>query len=343
MTTDTALIEGLAREGREVLAKTLKPRDRFALVDFPNHTNVGDSAIWLGELAALEDLGLGAPVYVCDLETYSARELRRRTEGGTILIHGGGNLGDLWPRHQEFRERVVAEHRDCPIVQLPQSVRFSEPAALERARRVFGDHPDLTLLVRDRASLDRARAEFDTPSAPCPDLALCLPLRSRPQAPARELQWLLREDVEAAGHRDGELPGGAVPVDWLEELPGGAARRARRLGSLLAGAGAPGRRAAPILWRLWHAAARERLERGMQVLSEGEVVVTDRLHAHILCLLLSIPHVVLPDRHGKIEPFLETWTGTSDLVVFAPDVQAAAEAARGLRSRHPGAGEKRAS
>jgi pyruvyl transferase EpsO len=36
-------------------------------------------------------------------------------------------------------------------------------------------------------------------------------------------------------------------------------------------------------------------------------VVTDRLHAHLLCLLLGLPHVVLNDRHGKVRGYWETW------------------------------------
>ncbi|RZM06107.1 MAG: exopolysaccharide biosynthesis protein, partial [Sphingomonas sp.] len=32
------------------------PGSRYALVDFPDHANVGDSAIWLGELAMLRQV-----------------------------------------------------------------------------------------------------------------------------------------------------------------------------------------------------------------------------------------------------------------------------------------------
>jgi pyruvyl transferase EpsO len=38
-------------------------------------------------------------------------------------------------------------------------------------------------------------------------------------------------------------------------------------------------------------------------------VVTDRLHAHILCLLLGIPHAVLDNSYGKLTRFLDAWTG----------------------------------
>ncbi|WP_276524270.1 polysaccharide pyruvyl transferase family protein, partial [Enterobacter hormaechei] len=48
------------------------------------------------------------------------------------------------------------------------------------------------------------------------------------------------------------------------------------------------------------ARARRRVERGLRLLSRGERIVTDRLHGHILSLLLGIPHVVLDNDYGKL-------------------------------------------
>jgi pyruvyl transferase EpsO len=59
----------------------------------------------------------------------------------------------------------------------------------------------------------------------------------------------------------------------------------------------------------YEAAAKARVLRGCRLLSSGRVVITDRLHAHILCLLLGIPHSVLDNTYGKLGRFLDTWTG----------------------------------
>lgn len=329
------LLAGLAARGRNVLGQTLGTVDRYALVDFPNHTNVGDSAIWLGELQALSDLGYGPPAYVCDLDTYSPERLRERVGQGPVLIHGGGNFGDLWPRHQRFRETVIADHPDRRVIQLPQSVQFETAAALDRARAVCDDHPDLTLLLRDRRSLERARGSFAAKTDLCPDLAVCLPAHTRAIAPTTPELWLLREDHEAVPDRTPTNTGSRTVVDWLDEPPaappsGVAARGLAEVRRVV------GTRGGPL--SSWNPAARARLARGFALLSRGEIVVTDRLHAHILCLLSGIPHVVLPDRFGKIEHFLETWTGGSELVVFAPSRDRVEPALRRLRAR--GVGEE---
>jgi len=50
---------------------------RVALIDYPNHTNVGDSAIWLGEIAALRRLGAEV-AYECEAHGHDARAVRRQ-------------------------------------------------------------------------------------------------------------------------------------------------------------------------------------------------------------------------------------------------------------------------
>jgi pyruvyl transferase EpsO len=47
------------------------------------------------------------------------------------------------------------------------------------------------------------------------------------------------------------------------------------------------------------------------------VVITDRLHAHILSLLLGIPNIILDNSYGKVRDFHETWTSGSDIVTMA--------------------------
>ena len=51
-----------------------------------------------------------------------------------------------------------------------------------------------------------------------------------------------------------------------------------------------------------------RLQRGMRTLGQGRVVLTDRLHAHVLCILMGKPHVVLGDSHGKIRAFFDAYS-----------------------------------
>jgi pyruvyl transferase EpsO len=58
-------------------------------------------------------------------------------------------------------------------------------------------------------------------------------------------------------------------------------------------------------------------------------VVTDRLHTHILCLLLGIPHAVLDNNYGKVGRFISCWTSDSILTHRSTSMQSALDWAKG--------------
>ena len=302
-----------------------------ALVDFPDHSNVGDSAIWVGELAWLAESGLRIR-YRCDTKSYNRRHLERAARTGVILIHGGGNLGDIYRRHQRLRESVIRDFPDRPIIQLPQTVHFRDAEALVRTRRVFDAHPNLTLLVRDQPSLDLARREFRAPSLLCPDMAFYMGPLAAERPPDIDVLWLRRQDREAVDQAGPALRDLLV-CDWLDErIP-----VLRHVRDALRPLATREPRSVPVLGRVVGAAydlqARRRLRVGCQLLARGRVVITDRLHGHILCLLLGIPHVLLDNNYGKVRRFHDTWTADAPQVRWAESPPDALTAARTLLPR----------
>lgn len=311
--------EELVRRLQERAAEALRAaggEEPFALLDFPDHRNVGDSAIWLGETAYFRRHRGATPGYVASIAGFSESALRAAVPHGPLFLHGGGNFGDLYPRHQEFREHLLERFRDREIVQLPQSVHFARPERMAPAMRAVARHPRCTLLVRDRTSYEIASERFDCDVRLCPDMAFFLGPLDREGAAVVDVLYLLRTDRERAGAmRAGRPEYTSRVADWLTEDRLATALR-RLVGAARALRGRPGHGA---LRRAWYdAAARARTGRGRRLLSAGRVVVTDRLHAHIMCLLLGIPHAVLDNSYGKIHAFLAAWTGD------APDVHRAA-------------------
>lgn len=277
----------------------------FALLDFPDHPNVGDSAIWLGATAYFREHRGRRPDYVSSVDSFSEAACRRSVPQGPIFIHGGGNFGDLWPRHQEFREHLLDRFSDREIIQLPQSIHFADPKHAERAARAIGRHGHFRLFVRDQPSYDFAAAHFDCEIAPSPDMALFIGALDR-EAPEVDVFYLLRTDKERAVREGTGRPGYTSRVaDWLVEsrlsVRGGrwrcVAREVRR--------GTRDRLAIRVA--CYEDAAQARVARGCRLLSSGRIVITDRLHAHILSLLLSVPHAVLDNSYGKLGRFLDLW------------------------------------
>jgi exopolysaccharide biosynthesis predicted pyruvyltransferase EpsI len=178
-------------------------------------------------------------------------------------------------------------------------------------------------LVRDRKSFQRITDNFSTPARLAPDMAFALGPLALP-APARQpLVWLARTDREAVG---GGADRPVEATDWTvaADPPLERLRRVTYHLTYLAGASPLfayllSRQAPPTYERL----STVRLRWGSELLSAGEVVVCDRLHAHLLCVLLGVPHVVYPDRYGKVRDLYETWTNESPIAKWASDVDAA--------------------
>jgi len=321
---------------RETFDNEIPLGSNVALLDYPNHENVGDSAIWLGEMVYLGERKCSV-AYHCDLKSYDPRHLRRHPDAEILLLHGGGNLGDLWRPHQEFRERVLADFPDRAIIQLPQTIYFSSGDNLERTKRSFSRHPRFTLMVRDGKSLDFARRHFDCRAVLCPDSAFALGGMVRTQAPRVPVLWLGRTDHESAvtadqiGFGDGDIEfadwvgrRSAKPLDLVARAGGEVVGRS--MGALAA----PPQRVLHLLWREWRRLAEQRVSAGAEMLSRGSVVVTDRLHAHILCMLLGIPHVVLDNNYGKLSSFTTTWETLDELAVWGESAAQALDLAKNL-------------
>lgn len=322
---------------RSILRRTwralLPPGSRCALALHPDHWNVGDAAIWWATRTLLAELDVTV-AYACDPWSYDPRSLRAAVPDGPILLLGGGNLGDVYPREQGSRIRILSDFPDRRNIQLAQSITFRSTAAVAETADVLARQADFTLLTRDRASLAFARRHFpDVSAALCPDTAIALDLPARSTPAAVPVVALWRNDSESLGTLP-PLPQGWVSRDWI--LHGGALPASEAAALSTAGRrfwewigkppssppqphaadGDPRHLRRRIAWRhlpwLWDQLAEDRTLRGLRILSQGRIVITNRLHAHLLCLLADIPHVVCDTANGKIFAHRDTWLAGAD-------------------------------
>ena len=307
---NAAIIARLQDALRDALANVIPAGGEYALLDFPNHSNIGDSAIYVGEsLLCREHFGK-EPKLVCVASDGEMDRLSRLDPAVILLLHGGGNFGDLYPRHQNFREAVLARFPDRKVVQLPQSVHFREDANLAHAGSVINAHPDFTLMVRDRVSLSISKRHFECATILVPDMAFMIGPSEPSRLPDLRLLSLIREDEESVlANKEalGRLPQPSETADWPREER--AKHPADSLPRSIRQFLPPGRQgprpASPAAYE-W--LARKRVQIGFDILSRGEAVLTDRLHAHILSFLLGKPQIILDNSYGKIGRFVDVWT-----------------------------------
>ena len=303
------LTEAWTRQLVGALADELDARTRVALIDCPDHGNVGDSLIALGELRVLRLLGCRI-VHISSAREDCVTALRALGPDVPILIHGGGNFGDLWPSHQTLRETLAREYRDRTVVQLSQSIHFRDGARAEQSAAALRQHPHFAVWCRDRESFDKAmalglRARF------VPDMALALgPLR-RSTPPRYPVVVVRRTDHERADPgAQVAFPAGWHQHDWIGDVPGAGRQRARRA---QARRWLPRAAATMLAERSLTRIFKARAAGGTDLVSSGAVVLTDRLHVHVLCTLCGIPHGFLDNNYGKVTSMWRAWTQPAGL------------------------------
>lgn len=326
----------LAAELDAILDACIAAGEPVAILQFPYDGNVGNHLMWIGITDYLRERGI--PVrYVAHGSNFRENDLARAIGKGTILFSGGVTISRLWPRHAEVKRAVAAAFPKNPLVSLPSTVMFVDQDDRDHARDIFGAHPNATVLTRDPRSYEQARAAFPDGVVvqTCPDLAFRLPAQPVRSQARYDTIWLARDDIEGIG----KAPPEEVHVfDWSNDLRANVPRgyyllRASgvlsRLRSSTVGpiSDIP---ANQLLAESYRLVSHNILSYGNRLLDTGKVLVTDRMHPHILAALRGQPAVLLPDKFGKNRAVYDFYTRTSPYVHWSDTPAEALNLARSL-------------
>lgn len=138
---------------------------KFVLVGSPLHGNLGDQAIAIGEMNFLKDFFLKEKCIEMDsdmIRKYSDTFIKFVIKKKTILVHGGGFLGDLYMREEEMVRKVIQSFPNNKIVVFPQTLYFKEGNEKEKNKtiRIYEKHNNLSICMREQFSYDLAKSMF---------------------------------------------------------------------------------------------------------------------------------------------------------------------------------------
>lgn len=285
--------------------------EKVIIPDAPYYKNIGDLLIWQGTVDFIR--GSGRKLVSCsDATTFRYPAIDRDT---TILLMGGGNFGDLWRIHQNDRLRIISRYPDNRIVMLPQSVCYQNPSLISEDAEVFARNKDLYLCARDNNSYDFLHVEFKSNNILLvPDMAFCISEGRLKQYRGNESEsslFLRRKDKELTDSTPDMVPG-SVTSDWptfeknyyqfrvIEKMKTAIKKsRERKLPDLM-------------MSRLADAYAKRFLRDAMtdeacDFMAPYSKVITTRLHALILAILLHKTVEYIDNSTGKISAFVSTW------------------------------------
>lgn len=300
---------------RTIIKEKLSPliSNSYVLWDLPYYTNIGDTLIWAGTESFLSNFPVQC-LSRCSYQTFRYKKLPKDT---IILLQGGGNFGDLWRMHQDFRLKIIELYPNNKIIILPQSIYYQDKNVLVKDAELMGEHSNLTICVRDKKSLEILTSYFYKNNLLLvPDMAFYIDQKFLLQNSVNcidRILYLKRTDIELFKRDDNayitEDKSKVEVRDWptIEAIPFQF-------------------RIFDVLIRLHlnkisnylfiHYLRRYLLKKGVKFLSQYKKVYTTRLHVAILSILLNKTCVFFDNSYGKNKALYETWLEDLDNLYF---------------------------
>jgi pyruvyl transferase EpsO len=324
--------------------------ENSVFLNYPNYLNIGDHFIFLGTLSYLINTIETNINYIADMNNFSEAIMKKQDANTVILIQGGGSLGDVWYQRHQFHEYIISKYQDHKIIILPQTIYFRSKERLKKTANIFNGHKNLILFVRDRYSYDLASHYFNGCQVfLSPDMAfelLEMPGFDRGNHVTDSILFLSRKDKEINqkfSPRVLKIPN-LVIEDWV------SSEKRWKLGNpnypLIQSIAQLYRE----IWQRGLLTPKEWIHRqqwqsqqiknyqldslnalskyyfslslvhaGIYQLQKYRLIITNRLHGHILCILLGIPHIFLPNSYYKNQGFYESWTNNISFCRFIED------------------------
>lgn len=285
------------------LFRPLLENKKVLFCDVPMYGNVGDGLIYLGTLELFKLLNVEV------LDCITAYEPSRLNESNypkdiVVVLQGGGNFGDIYPLHQNFRKEVLSKFKNHKIIHMPQSIHFENEANLIKDASDFNEHKDFSMFVRDLPSFEQLNNAKFTNLSLCPDVATLLTniVVKLPGHNVDEKLYFLRKDKEAVGDSDSITPGA---VDWIDiiapntQLTFSIAKRIIKYNNRLNIKG--------LTYFITKYYQSKFVKESLVYFSRYDTVRTDRLHGMIFSQILGMKCEALDNSYGKLTRYIKAW------------------------------------
>lgn len=262
---------------------------KIILFGTPAHGNLGDQAIAISEMDFLRKISKERNIVEIPMPLFKVyRETIRSyiNPKDTIIISGGGWMGNLWIHNEITIRQIIMDYSDNRIVIFPQTLYYTNDEygnkVIAETKDVFCKHKDLILSVRDARSYECAEREFELKGEKellfCPDMVVYGTLAQKMRFSSEDKSALicLRDDIEKK-----------ADTDNIKNIFSKAGYSIRENTTVL-------NRLIPLKKRL--CAVQEKIAE----FQSASIVVTDRLHAMLFATLAGTPCIAFDNATGKV-------------------------------------------
>ena len=259
------------------------------------YQNLGDMAITYAQSKFLKEIYPEATIILIpSLETYTATKMIQKliSKDDIITITGGGNMSDLYQSLEDARLHVLKSFPNNKIICFPQTISYSNTKKGVKRKKiscsVYNQHQNLFLFAREKESYEKMKVFFPNINVECcPDIVLYLN-KLLPKMERNFITCCLRNDKEKN-----------ISDTFKEKILDYLRKKSLNI-KCIDTVNVDIKDCVPERYE-------EALEQFWLIIKESRLVITDRLHCMIFCIITGTPCIVLDNSNHKIKGVYETW------------------------------------
>ena len=272
---------------------SLFPGEKIFILNTPIHGNLGDQAILVAEEEILKDTLEKYKIirFSNGFCRYFGWLLKALVKDSPVCLHGGGYLGDLWPREDETIRKLLEKFKDNKIVFFPQTL-CSENVDnyFTEVRPIFEANKNLVFFGRDQYSFDLLSKNLKNKVYYSPDIVLY----EEPCEYKKEdkITLCLRHDHEKTmgSREEKELLSAVKNYNYV-------------LSDTI------------VKKTIFAHNRKKELDKIFQKIGTSKLLITDRLHGMIFAYLTKTPCLVFNSKSPKVLGVYK-WLEKSDFIVL---------------------------
>lgn len=279
--------------------KLLNPKAVF-LVNTPMHGNLGDHAIAKSEINFLNKLSVKyIELTGTDLDVLDFYNSIGIMNNRTILIHGGGNLGTLWPVEEMRIRKIIINNKKSKIILFPNTIYYadSEKEELKKSIEIYNAHPNLIVCAREKTSYEFMKKIYKN-IVLIPDMVFFLK-ENNIEFSRNGCLICLRNDKEKTMESDTERK----LIDVLRKIFFDNINITDTV----------------VGYQIPIELRNDELEKKLNEFRKAEIVITDRLHGMIFSAITGTPCIVFNSLSPKLKGCYE-WIKSLEYIKFCDDV-----------------------
>ncbi len=257
---------------------------KIILFGSPVHGNIGDHLIAQSEIDFFSEYFTNYLVFDFSME-FTRRNFNELVssvnDNDLIAISGGGWLGSEWTHDEDFVRKIILSFPHNPIIIFPQTVYYkNHDDYFIDGRKIYSSHKNLIFCLRDNASyklvLNEGFVANPGQAFLCPDFALFYKTNIRYTGNSK-ICICFRNDKEK------------VLSDSLKDKVNDLVKDNSFLFTT-----SKRNRVIPIRKR------QKAINETLHTIAESKLVITDRLHAMIMCALTGTPCLAFDNSTHKV-------------------------------------------